>query len=81
MSLSLLDHDRWQGSPPWSAGQHCCEAVAQWPEDRSCAMRGPEHLWRVLPCEAYVLHLFPAMVLFWRMRNWMARVGVIGYNY
>jgi hypothetical protein len=35
-----IDHDRWQGSPPWPAGQYCGQAAAQWPEDCRRAMRG-----------------------------------------
>jgi hypothetical protein len=45
---------RRQGAPSRSPGLHGRQAAAQRPEDRRCAMRGLEHLRRVLPREAYV---------------------------
>lgn len=51
---NTLKGHRRQGPPPRSPGLHGRQAAAQRPEDRRCAMRGPEHLRRVLPREAYV---------------------------
>ena len=52
--LTLVKGHRRQGPPSRSPGLHGRQAAAQRPEDRRCAMRGPEHLRRVLPREAYV---------------------------
>jgi hypothetical protein len=41
-------------------------------------MRGLEHLWRVLPCEAYVLPLLPAAIDVLDEGNWLARSGYGG---
>lgn len=46
---------RWQGPPSGSPGVHRRQAAAQRPEDRRCPLRGPQHLRRVLPRQAYVL--------------------------
>lgn len=51
--LSTGRHRR-QGPSPWSSCLHRRQAASQRPEDRRCPHRGPQHLWRVLPCQAYV---------------------------
>ena len=53
---------RWQGPPPRPSGLHRGQAAPQRSEDRCCPLRGPEHLGRVLPREAYVDHRRPMAV-------------------
>jgi hypothetical protein len=50
----LSGRHRWQGPSAWPSCQHCCQAAPQRPEDCRCPLRGPQHLRRVLPREAYV---------------------------
>lgn len=55
-NVSLTAHagHRRQGPLARSPRQHRRQAAPQRPEDRCCAMRGPQHLRRVLPRQVYV---------------------------
>jgi len=53
-NIHLSDCHRRQGPLAWSPCQHRRQAASQWTEDCCRPLRGPQHLWRVLPRQTYV---------------------------
>jgi len=53
-NIHLSDCHRRQGPLAWSPCKHRRQAASQWTEDCCRPLRGPQHLWRVLPRQAYV---------------------------
>lgn len=67
-NLYLSGCHRWQGPPPRSSRFDRRQAASERSEDRRRPLRGPQHLGRVLPRQAYVAF----------HRQWTCRISSLG---
>lgn len=51
---SCQGRHRRERSSPGPPGEYGCEAITQWPKDRSRSMRSTEHIWGILSSQTLV---------------------------